>query len=167
MSITLYQASIPQLIRGLHNLSALLEKAEQHLHAQQQDAGTLLSARLYEDMFPLSAQVQRASDTAKATAARLSGMTAPAFADDETSFDQLQARINKTIVYLESIPVEAVAGQEARAITLTLRGEERTMNAQDYLLVFGLPNFHFHVVTAYDILRNQGVKLGKMDFLGL
>lgn len=167
MSITLYQASIPQLIRGLHNLSALLEKAEQHLHAQQQDASTLLSARLYEDMFPLSAQVQRASDTAKATAARLSGRTAPAFADDETSFDQLQARINKTIVYLESIPVEAVAGQEARAITLTLRGEERIMNAQDYLLVFGLPNFHFHVVTAYDILRNQGVKLGKMDFLGL
>ena len=167
MSITLYQVSIPLLIRGLNNLSTLLEKAEQHADAQEQEHTGLLSARLFEDMYPLTAQVQRASDTAKATASRLSGVAAPPFADDETSFDELQARINKTIVFLESIPAEAINGQEDRLVTMKLRGEERTQSALDYLTVFGLPNFMFHVTTAYDILRQQGVKLGKMDFLGL
>ncbi len=167
MSITLYQVSIPLLIRGLNNLSSLLEKAEQHADAQGQEHAGLLTARLYEDMFPLTSQVQRASDTAKATASRLSGVAAPPFADDETSFDELQARINKTIVFLESIPAEAVDGQEQRPVTMKLRGEERTQSAQEYLMVFGLPNFLFHVTTAYDILRHKGVTLGKMDFLGL
>ena len=143
MTITLYQASIPLLVRGL------------------------LSARLYEDMYPLSAQIQRASDTAKATASRLSGVAAPAFADNETSFDELQARINKTLLFLETVAPETVDGQEERAVTMKLRGEERTLTAQEYLTVFGLPNFLFHVTTAYGILRHQGVKLGKMDFLGL
>ncbi|WP_343649859.1 DUF1993 domain-containing protein [Herbaspirillum sp.] len=167
MSITLHEVGITPLIRALHNLSSLLDKAEQHADQHKLEPQQLLSARLYEDMFPLTAQVQRASDTAKATASRLSGVAAPAFSDDETSFDELQARINKTIVFLESIPADAVDGQEERVITMKLRGEERSMSAREYLLVFGLPNFFFHVITAYDILRHQGVKLGKMDFLGL
>lgn len=167
MTITLYQASIPLLVRGLNTLSTLLDKAEQHAGQHQLDAQQLLSARLYEDMFPLSAQIQRASDTAKATASRLSGVAAPAFADDESTFDELQARINKTLLFLETVTLEAVDGQEERPVTMKLRGEERTMTAQEYLTVFGLPNFLFHVTTAYGILRHQGVKLGKMDFLGL
>ncbi|WP_413458683.1 DUF1993 domain-containing protein [Herbaspirillum huttiense] len=167
MTITLYQASIPLLVRGLNTLSTLLEKAEQHASQHQLDAQQLLSARLYEDMFPLSAQIQRASDTAKATASRLSGVAAPAFADDEASFDELQARINKTLLFLETVTPETVDGQEERPVTMKLRGEERTLTAQEYLTVFGLPNFLFHVTTAYGILRQQGVKLGKMDFLGL
>ncbi|ALU87517.1 hypothetical protein Hrubri_0288 [Herbaspirillum rubrisubalbicans M1] len=167
MSITLYQVSIPMLIHGLNTLSSLLEKAEQHAQAQQIDHQQLLSARLYEDMLPLIGQVQRASDTAKASASRLSSVAAPAFADEEASFDDLQARINKTIVFLEAIPADAINGQEERAVTLKLRGEECTMTAQQYLTDFGLPNFLFHVTTAYAILRNQGVKLGKMDFLNL
>jgi len=167
MTITLYQASIPLLVRGLNTLSTLLEKAEQHASQHQLDAQQLLSARLYEDMFPLSAQIQRASDTAKATASRLSGVAAPAFADDEASFDELQARINKTLLFLETVTPETIDGQEERPVTMKLRGEERTLTAQEYLTVFGLPNFLFHVTTAYGILRQQGVKLGKMDFLGL
>jgi len=167
MTITLYQASIPLLVRGLNTLSTLLDKAEHHAGEHQLDAQQLLSARLYEDMYPLSAQIQRASDTAKATASRLSGVAAPAFADNETSFDELQARINKTLLFLETVAPETVDGQEERAVTMKLRGEERTLTAQEYLTVFGLPNFLFHVTTAYGILRHQGVKLGKMDFLGL
>ncbi|MEN2673606.1 DUF1993 domain-containing protein [Herbaspirillum huttiense] len=167
MTITLYQASIPLLVRGLNTLSTLLDKAEQHAGENQLDTQQLLSARLYEDMYPLSAQIQRASDTAKATASRLSGVAAPAFADNETSFDELQARINKTLLFLETVAPETVDGQEERAVTMKLRGEERTLTAQEYLTVFGLPNFLFHVTTAYGILRHQGVKLGKMDFLGL
>ena len=167
MTITLYQASIPFLVRGLNTLSTLLDKAEQHAGQHQLDAQQLLSASLYEDMFPLSAQIQRASDTAKATASRLSGVAAPAFADDESTFDELQARINKTLLFLETVTPEAVDGQEERPVTMKLRGEESTMTAQEYLTVFGLPNFLFHVTTAYGILRHQGVKLGKMDFLGL
>ncbi|MET3433247.1 hypothetical protein ABIC71_002747 [Herbaspirillum seropedicae] len=167
MSLSLYQVSIPMLIHGLDTLSTLLEKAEQHAAQHQLDPNELLAARLYEDMYALSGQVQRASDTAKATASRLSGVAAPAFADDEASFDDLQARINKTIVFLESIPADAIDGQEERAVTMKLRGEERTMTAQHYLTAFGLPNFFFHVTTAYGILRHKGVKLGKMDFLAL
>ncbi|BEV13482.1 DUF1993 domain-containing protein [Herbaspirillum sp. DW155] len=167
MSINLYQVSIPMLIHSLNTLSTLLEKAEQHAEERRLDPQQLLGARLYEDMFPLTGQIQRASDTAKATASRLSGVTAPVFADEEASFDELQARINKTIVFLEAIPADAINGQEERPVIMKLRGEERTMTAQQYLTSFGLPNFLFHVTTAYAILRNQGVKLGKLDFLGL
>ncbi|MCA1324505.1 DUF1993 family protein [Herbaspirillum sp. alder98] len=167
MSITLHQISIPLLIKGMQNLSALLDRAEQHADEQQLEYQVLLSARLFGDMYPLTAQVQRASDTAKATASRLSGLAAPNFADDETSFDELQARINKTIVFLEGIPADAIDGQEERQVKMMLRGEEQSMSGLDYLTRFGLPNFSFHVVTAYDILRHKGVKLGKMDYLGL
>ena len=167
MSITLHQASIPFLIRGLQTLSTLLDKAEQHTDEHKLEADALINARLFEDMYPLSAQIQRASDTAKATASRLSGLAAPNFPDDESNFDELQARINKTIVFLESIPADAIDGQEERAVTMKLRGEERSMTAQHYLTTFGLPNFFFHLTTAYGILRHKGVKLGKMDFLAL
>jgi hypothetical protein len=167
MSITLHQVSIPLLTRGLQTLSALLDRAEQHADEHKLEHGGLLAARLFDDMYPLSAQIQRASDTAKATASRLSGVAAPNFPDDETSFDELQARINKTIVFLEGIPADAIDGQEERKVKMMLRGEEHTMSGRDYLTRFGLPNFMFHVVTAYGILRHNGVKLGKLDYLGL
>lgn len=167
MSITLHQASIPILIRGLQTLSTLLDKAEQHTDEHKLEADALINARLFEDMYPLSAQIQRASDTAKATASRLSGLAAPNFPDDESNFDELQARINKTIVFLEGIPADAIDGQEERKVKMMLRGEEQSMSGQAYLTQFGLPNFMFHVVTAYGILRHKGVKLGKLDYLGL
>lgn len=167
MSITLHQASIPYLIRGLQTLSTLLDKAEQHAEEHKLEPAALIGARLFEDMYPLSAQIQRASDTAKATASRLSALAAPNFPDDETTFDELQARINKTIHFLEGIPADAIDGQEGREVKMMLRGEEHKMNGQDYLAIFGLPNFMFHVVTAYGILRHNGVKLGKLDYLGL
>lgn len=167
MSITLHQVSVPVLIRGLQTLSTLLDKAEKHADEHKLDHQALLGARLFDDMFPLSAQVQRASDTAKATASRLSELAAPNFPDDETSFDELQQRIDKTIRFLEGIPADAIDGQEARRVKIMLRGEEHTMNGRDYLTQFGLPNFMFHVVTAYGILRHNGVKLGKLDYLGL
>lgn len=167
MQITLHQATIPALIRGLQTLSTLLDKAEQHADDHKQDHSELISARLAEDMLPLSAQIQRASDTAKATASRLSGLAAPNFPDDETTFDELQARINKTIVFLEGIPADAIDGQEERKVKLMLRNEEQSMSGRDYLTQFGLPNFMFHVVTAYGILRHKGVKIGKLDYLGL
>lgn len=167
MSITLHQVSVPVLIRGLQTLSTLLDKAEKHAEEHKLEAGELLTARLFEDMFPLSAQIQRASDTAKGTASRLSGLAAPNFPDDETTFDELQARINKTIHFLEGIPADAIDGQEQREVKMMLRGEEHLMTGQTYLTHFGLPNFMFHVTTAYGILRHKGVKLGKMDYLGL
>ncbi|WDZ96449.1 DUF1993 domain-containing protein [Herbaspirillum sp. WKF16] len=167
MSITLHQASIPLLIRGLQTLSTLLDKAEQHADEHQLEPAELIGARLFDDMYPLSAQIQRASDTAKATASRLSALAAPNFPDDETSFDELQARIDKTIRFLEGIPADAIDGQETREVKMMLRGEEQLMSGQTYLTHFGLPNFMFHVVTAYGILRHKGVKLGKLDYLGL
>ncbi|KAF1045576.1 MAG: hypothetical protein GAK35_01318 [Herbaspirillum frisingense] len=167
MSITLHQVSVPVLIRGLQTLSSLLDKAEQHADEHKLEHDQLIAARLFEDMYPLSAQIQRASDTAKATASRLSGLAAPNFPDDETSFDELQARINKTIVFLEGIPADAIDGREDSKVKMMLRGEEQTMTGRDNLTQFGLPNFMFHVVTAYGILRHNGVKLGKLDYLGL
>ncbi|NUU02175.1 DUF1993 domain-containing protein [Herbaspirillum robiniae] len=167
MSITLHQVSVPVMIRGLQTLSTLLDKAEQHVDEHKLEAADLIGARLFDDMFPLSAQIQRASDTAKATASRLSGLAAPNFPDDEVTFDELQARINKTIHFLEGIPADAIDGQEEREVKMMLRGEEQKMSGQTYLTHFGLPNFMFHVTTAYGILRHKGVKLGKLDYLGL
>lgn len=166
MSVSIYAISIPVFIRGLTNLSAVLAKGEQHALAQGRDPGELVHARLYEDMRPLSSQVQIASDMVKFAALRLGRVDGPSFADVETTFAELQARIAKTIDYLKSVDPAAFDGAEDRDVTLKVRGNEMTFDGLDYLTVFVLPNFYFHLTTAYAILRNQGVPLGKLDFLG-
>lgn len=168
MSVSIQHVAVTSITRGLKTLSALLDKAKDHAAAAGTDPDAYVAARLFEDMLPLSGQVQRASDTAKGAVARLTGVQAPAMADDETTFAQLQDRIAKTLAYVESVPASAFEGAEIREITVPA-GPSITLGftGLDYLLEFVIPNFQFHVVTAYDILRNQGVPLGKRDFLGI
>jgi hypothetical protein len=165
MALSMYELTVPVFVRGLQVLSALLKKAEAHVEQHGSVPDALISARLADDMLPLSAQVQRASDTSKMSVERLSGVAAPKFEDNETSFDQLQERIANTIAYLESVTAAQLDGNEDRAINLNFGGFP-AFTGQSYLLTFALPNFFFHVTTAHDILRNQGVAIGKRDYLG-
>ena len=166
MSLTMYDASVPVFIRALRNLSRLLDKAVAHAEANGIDPARLVEARLIADMDPLRSQVQRASDTAKGAAARLSGTDNPGFADTETTMAELKERIAKTIAFLEGVDAGAFDGSETREVVMKARHEEFRFAGQDYLLNHALPNFFFHVTTAYDILRAQGVQIGKKDFLG-
>jgi len=166
MSLALSQVSTPLFVRGLKILSTLLAKGEEHAAQHGIVPEALLAARLADDMLPLSAQIQRASDASKFGVQRISGVDAPKFPDDETSFQQLQERIASTIAYLESVDTAQVDAGGERAVTLNWGAQSAGFTGQTYLLTFALPNFYFHVVTAYDILRNQGVKLGKLDYLG-
>jgi hypothetical protein len=166
MSLSMYRISAPVLVRGLKVAASLLRKAEAHAEEHGMVPEVLLSARLADDMLPLAAQVQRASDTSKATVERLSGVAAPKFPDNEASFQQLQERLANTIAYIESVPADAFDNSETREIALTFGTFKPSFNGESYLLTFGLPNFYFHITTLHDILRNQGVKVGKIDFLG-
>jgi len=166
MSISMYQASIPGLVHMLRNLDTILGKAAAHAETKKIDPAVLVSSRLYPDMLPLARQIQIATDTAKGCAARLAGQEPPKYEDTEASFPELSARIQKTIAYLESVKVEAIEGSEQREITLNLRNASFTFRGVSYLLNFVLPNFYFHVTTAYAILRHAGVELGKQDYLG-
>ena len=167
MSISLYQASIPVFIRGLENLSRIIEKGAMHAVARQIDPAVFLQSRLYPDMFPLLRQVQIASDTAKGAGARLAGVEVPGMPDTEASFLELQQRIDRTVHFLRSLKPEQIDGQEGRRVTLSTRTRgDLEFNGQDYLLAFALPNFFFHLSTAYGILRHNGVELGKLDYLG-
>ena len=161
MPLSMYQASIPLLVRGFNNLSAVLKKGAAH-----PDAGALVGARLFPDMFTLAGQVQRASDTAKGCAARLAGIDNPSFADTETTFVQLQERIARTVDFLQSVKREQIDGSEDKPIALKAGPTTLNFTGTSYLLGFVLPNFYFHVTTAYDILRHKGVEVGKMDYLG-
>jgi len=166
MSLNLSQLTVPVFVRGLKILSTLLEKGEQHAAEQGIVPEILLGARLADDMLPLSAQIQRASDTSKFAAQRIGGADAPKFADDETTFDQLRERIAQTVAYLESVDPAQLDAGAGREVTLNHPSGAQVFTAESYLLTFALPNFYFHVVTAYDILRHKGVKLGKLDYLG-
>jgi len=166
MPLTLSKASVPAFVRGLNVLSDLLKKGEEYAAQAGIAPEALLAARLAEDMLPLSAQVQRASDASKFAVQRLSGGEAPKFADDETSFAQLQQRIANTIAYLEGVDGAEVDAGGDREVSLKFGSFGASFSGESYLLTFALPNFYFHVVTAYDILRNQGVKIGKLDYLG-
>jgi uncharacterized protein len=165
-SISLYQASIPVFVRQLNALSAILAKAAAHAESQQLDPAQYTSARLAADMLPLTSQVFIATDMAKGCAARLAGVDVPTYEDTESTLPELQARIEKTVAFLQGFQASQIDGAEGKAITLKLRNGERHFIGIDYLLVFVLPNFFFHVTTAYDLLRQQGVPLGKLDFLG-
>jgi hypothetical protein len=165
LAFSLYDASIPVYLQMLRNLSAMLDKAADHAKAQGADFATHLEARLAPDMHPLSRQIQMVSDAAKGGAARLAGVAPPSFPDVETTFAELQERLAKTIAFVEGIKREQVDGGEDRTIELTFPGRTLTFTGSSFLLQFSLPNFFFHVVTAYGLLRSQGAPLGKMDFL--
>lgn len=166
MSLSMYQASVPVLIRMLTNLSAILDKAAAHAEAKKIDPSVFINARLAPDMLPFTFQVQTATDSAKGCAARLAGIEAPSFPDTEASFPELKQRLAKTITFLQSVKAEQIDGSEERNITLKLGSREIHFLGQPYLLTFVLPNFFFHVTTAYAILRHHGVEIGKQDFLG-
>jgi hypothetical protein len=166
MSLTMSKASVPAFVRGLTVLSNLLKKGEEHAAQAGIEPEALLGARLAEDMLPLSAQVQRASDASKFAVQRISGGEAPKFEDNETTFAELQQRIANTIAYLQSVDTAQVDAGADREVSLKFGSFGASFSGESYLLSFALPNFYFHVVTAYDILRNQGVKVGKLDYLG-
>lgn len=166
MKLSMYQASVPVYIRMLTNLIAILEKAAEHAQAKNIEPAVLINARLFPDMFPLSRQVQIASDHAKGSAARLAGAEPPRYEDNEKTFAELTARLRKTIDYLKAFRPEQIDGSEDRAIELQLRGTRITLQGIAYLLHLALPNFYFHVSTAYNILRHNGVPIGKQEFLG-
>lgn len=166
MSISPYSASIPAFQHGFAVLAKLLDKAEAYAEEKNFKPQVLVDARLAPDMLSLAGQVQRLSDTAKGAAARLTATEAPAFADNEVTLADLRARIEKTAAYLTSVPEAAFEGAEERTVVLKTRHREVSFTGQDYLLTHALPNFYFHLTTAYAILRHNGVPVGKLDFLG-
>ncbi len=166
MSTSLYDLTVPVFVRAFGNLSAILEKGRAFAAAEGIDPDSLLQARLFPDMAPLTAQIQRASDTAKGAMVRLGDVPNERFADEEVSFEDLQARIAKTVAFLQAVDPAAINGQEAKTVVLTLPGNSVTFTGQSYVLTFALPNFFFHVTTAYDLLRHKGVPIGKRDFIG-
>jgi hypothetical protein len=165
LSLSLYDASIPGYLRMLRNLSAMLTKAQAHAEAEGMALSALVEARLAPDMHPLNRQIQLASDAAKGGGARLAGVESPGMPDVETTFPELQARIAKTIDFLETLKPEQVDGDENRTIELKFPNRTMTFTARDFLFQFSMPNFLFHVVTAYGLLRSKGAPLGKMDYL--
>jgi hypothetical protein len=166
MTISMYQASVPVFVRALNNLIDILGKAAAHAEAKKIDPAVLLNSRLYPDMFPLSRQVQIASDTAKGGAARLAGMEPPKYEDSEKSFPELIERLRKTIAYLNTLKPEQIDGSENRTVTLKVRDETLTLEGLTFLLNRVLPNLYFHISIAYGILRHGGVEIGKKDYLG-
>ena len=167
MTISMHSASVPVFLTMLGNLSKWLDKALAHAQARKFDPDTLLTARLAPDMLPLLRQVQIACDAAKFGAARLAGAEAPRFDDIETTIAQLQERIAATMDYLRSVPAERIDGSEGRAVSVPMRNREpMQFVGEQYLKHFALPNFFFHVTTAYALLRHNGVDLGKADYLG-
>jgi len=166
MQISMFQASAPRFANTLKNLSAILDKAQAHADAKKIDPKVLTAARLYPDMFPMSRQVQSACDTAKGAVARLAGVEIPVHEDTEQTFEELKARIAKTIAFINTIKPAQVDGSEDKEVVLKFRSGEVKFKGMQYLLGQALPNFYFHVTTAYDILRHNGVEVGKRDYIG-
>jgi len=164
--LTMYQASVPVFIKMLNNLSAIIGKAAAHAEGKKIDQSVFINARLSPDMFAFARQVQIATDTAKGCIARLAGNEVPNYADTETTFSELQDRIRTTVVFLQSFKPEQIDGSEDNTITLKLRGNPVVFTGKNNLLGFALPNFFFHITTAYAILRHNGVDIGKSDYLG-
>jgi uncharacterized protein len=166
MTISMYQASIPALVRSLKNLITVLEKGAAHAEAKKIDPAVLINSRLYPDMLPLVKQIQVASDIARRGAARLAGLEAPAMADTETTFPELIDRLQQTNAYLETLTPVQIDGSESKEISLPIGKHTMKFEGQSYLLYFVLPNVYFHVTTAYNILRHCGIEIGKQDYLG-
>lgn len=166
MATELYDLTVPVFIRGLRILSGLLDKGAAFAAEKGIDPLTLTGAQLIEDMKPLTAQVQFACDTAKGTVTRLGDLEPVAMADTEQSFAELQARIARTIALLEAVPREKIDGREEATVVLKTPGGEISFGGRDHVLGFALPNFHFHLTMAYALLRQAGVPIGKLDYLG-
>ena len=165
MKISMHAMSVDLFAHALGNLSWFLEKAARSAEQRKFDPGILLAARLAPDMLPLTRQVQVAGDVAKSAVARLAGQEPPRFEDNETSIEQLRARIARTIDFLKGVPASALEGAETRDIKLPARERTLEFKGLDFLQRWAIPNVFFHVTTAYDILRHNGVELGKRDFL--
>ena len=166
MAISMYQASVPQFVKMLTNLSNILKKGEEFAGTKGIDSAALVEGCLAPDMFPLSKQVQIACDQVKNGMARLAGVEPPKFEDNETTFAQLQDRIAKTIAFANSLKPAQVDGTEAKEIKFSIKEWNFEFVGEQYLLTWIMPNFYFHVTTAYDILRHNGVEIGKSDYLG-
>ncbi|ESS13189.1 hypothetical protein MOLA814_02190 [Betaproteobacteria bacterium MOLA814] len=166
MTISMYQASVPRITNMLNNLGAILDKAQAHVDAKKLDAAALTNARLFPDMLAMNRQVHIATDTAKGVVARLAGVEIPAYEDNEVSFADLRARVDKTVAFVQSFSPEQIDGTEDKAI-VTKRGDKEThYTGMQFLLGHAMPNVYFHVTTAYNILRHNGVEIGKRDYLG-
>ncbi|MBL8363162.1 MAG: DUF1993 domain-containing protein [Rubrivivax sp.] len=166
MSISMHTASVPVFVRMLNNLLTWLDKAQAHAEARKFDTANYLGLRLAPDMLPFTRQIQIASDAAKGCVARLAGVDVPKWDDNEASLDDLRARVRKTMDYVQSIPADKIDGSESREIVLQMRAGELRFSGENYLRHYALPNFYFHLTTAYALLRHAGVDIGKTDFLG-
>ena len=163
----MYQASAPQFVKVLGNLSSILDKAQAHVDAKKLDPAVLTDSRLFPDMLPMTSQVQIACDTAKGVVARLAGVEIPVHEDTEKTLADLKARIAKAVAFIQTVKPEQIDGSEDKEIVIK-RGDNRNCNftGMQFLLGRALPNFYFHVTTAYNILRHNGVEIGKRDYLG-
>ena len=165
MSLSMYKASVPVFLQILASQSAILDKAAAHAAARKIEPSVLLNARLYPDMYPFVRQVQITCDTAKGAGGRLAGVECPVYPDTEASFDELNARIAKTVAFLKGLRPDQIDGSETRDIVLKIGDHTMPFKGEAYLLTFALPNFFFHATTGYAILRHCGVELGKRDFM--
>jgi uncharacterized protein len=165
VSLPMYDAAVPGMVHSLKNLDAILDKAVAYAEGKKVDPTILVGSRLAIDMLPFSTQIHRATETARGGAARLAQMDIPSLPDEDKTVAELKDRLAKTVAFLESIPKEKFTGAEDRTITQKLAGRDMTFPAKQYLFGFMIPNFYFHVTTAYAILRHNGVEIGKIDFL--
>lgn len=165
MAISMYRASVPVFLQMLPCLAALLDKAAAFAESKKIEPAVLLNGRLAPDMFTLTRQVQIACDFAKGTIARLAGQDPPKWTDTETTIPELKARIAKTMDFIKTFQPAQIDGSEERQITIPIGGEPRTFAGENYLVGFALPNFYFHMTTAYAILRHNGVEIGKRDYM--
>jgi hypothetical protein len=166
MTISMYQASVPRFANILGNLSNILDKAQAHVDAKKIDAAVLPGFRLYHDMLPMTKQVQIACDTAKGVVARLAGIEIPVFEDNEATLADLKARIAKTVAFIQTVKPAQIDGTEDKDIVIKRGDKETHYKGMQFLLGHAVPNFYFHVTTTYDILRHNGVEIGKRDYLG-
>ena len=166
MTISMYQASAPRFVNMLSNLSAILDKAQAHVDAKKLDPEELMDSRFFPDMFPMKRQVQVACDSAKGVVARLAGVDIPKHDDSEQTLADLKARIEKTVEFINTLQPAQIDGTEDKDVAFRLGGQHVRFTGQQYLLGFALPNFYFHVATAYDLLRHAGVEVTKRDYIG-
>jgi uncharacterized protein len=162
----MFDASVPVLTHFLKGLSAILKKAEAHCEAKKIDPNALLQARLYPDMLAFTRQVQIACDFGKGTSARLAGVEVPSYPDEEKTFAELQSRIAKTLDFIGSLKKEKFSDAATRTVTIKVGGQDMSFKGAEYLSGFALPNFYFHLTTAYNILRHNGLEIGKRDYMG-
>ena len=166
MIISMYQASVPRFVNILGNLSKILDKAQAHVEAKKIDAATLSTYRLFPDMLPMTSQVQIACDTAKGVVARLAGVENPVHEDNEKTLADLKARIAKAIAFIRTVTPAQIDGTEDKEIVIKRGDKETRYSGMQFLLGHAIPNFYFHVTTTYNILRHNGIEIGKRDYLG-